>query len=70
MYNATLFRLRQVLSGLNKEPKELTANEKEVLDEIANHLPLMGSKFKMPEKGKTFLSYYFMDSLLKRSRKK
>ncbi len=54
LYNATLFRFRQVMTGVYKDAP--TENEQSVLDEIKNALPAMGSKYEMPTKGKTFLS--------------
>ena len=63
--NAALFRTRQVLTFVGKPFEKLTANELEVYNEIAFALPLMGDKYKMPKKGKQFLNYNFLDSLLK-----
>ena len=34
LYNATLFRIRQVMTGVKKDPSELTENEKNVFEEI------------------------------------
>lgn len=66
--NATLFRVRQVLTMFNKDKDELTTNELnelEVFNELEKNLPAMGVSFKMPTKGKTRLSYNFLDALLK-----
>ena len=63
--NAALFRVRQVLTMVEKPFDNLTANELEVYNEIACALPLMGDRYKMPVKGKQFLNYYFLDALLK-----
>ena len=63
--NAALFRVRQVLTMVEKPFDKLTANELEVYNEIACALPLMGDRYKMPVKGKQFLNYYFLDALLK-----
>lgn len=63
--NATLFRVRQVFTMVEKPTEQLTSNEKEVYSEIENALPLMGSKYKMPQKGKSTLSYTFLDALMK-----
>ena len=62
--NATLYRVRQVLTMVEKPFDKLTANELEVYNEIAFALPLMGEKYKMPVKGKQFLNYYFLNALL------
>ena len=51
LYNATLFRIRQVMTGIQKEPSERQANEVDVLAEIADSLVMMqeiNEKFKMP----------------------
>ena len=63
--NATLFRIRQVMTGLNKDPQSRTVNENEIISEIERALPNMGPKYSMPTAKKWFLSYYFLDSLLK-----
>ena len=64
LYNAALFRVRQVLTGLKKEPDKITEYEQKVLNEIREALPKMKSKFKMPTKEKTYLSYAFLDALM------
>ena len=69
LYNAALFRLRQVMTGIFKEEKDITPNEKGVLDEIRATLPRMirpksGKPFLMPTKKTYKLSYYFLNSLL------
>lgn len=75
--NATRFRQRQVLTAVEKDPTALTPNEQEIMDEIARCLPLMNSvscnedgspKYLMPEKGKSFLGYHFLDRLMRDSR--
>lgn len=63
--NAALFRVRQVLTMTEKAETAYTSNEKEVFNEIKKALPLMGSRYRMPEKGKSFLSYPFLNQLLK-----
>ena len=63
--NATLYRVRQVLTMVEKPFGKLTANELEVYNEIAFALPLMGEKYKMPIKGKQFLSYAFLEALMR-----
>lgn len=65
MFNAALYRVRQVLTGVSKEDSALTKNEKDVLDEIRNALPSMGKGYNMPTAGKSFLSYKFLDKLMK-----
>lgn len=66
--NATLFRVRQVLTFVEKPEAQWTTNEREIHDEITAALPLMGPKFKMPTKGKAFLSYAFLEALLQVTR--
>ena len=70
LYNAAMFRIRQVFTGIEKlsAQQPITSNEQEVLQEIQDTLPLMGAAYQMPSKGKTFLSYRFLDCLLKRSK--
>lgn len=64
LYNAALFRFRQVLTAVEKDPSAWTANEKEIMDEIRDAMPGMGPRYCMPEKGKRFLSYPFLNKLL------
>ena len=63
--NAALYRTRQVLTMVEKPFDKLTANELEVYNEIAYALPIMGDKFKMPVKGKQFLSVDFLEALMR-----
>ena len=81
LHNATLFRIRQVLSAVGKDTP--TPNEQEVLNEIKAALPVMNetrakanakrrasgkpesAPFEMPAFGTSFLSYPFLDALLK-----
>lgn len=63
LYNATLFRIRQVLTGVYKETP--TENEQSVLDEIRNALPAMGGDYVMPHREATFLSYRFLEKLFR-----
>ena len=69
--NAVRFRQRQVLTAVKKEPKDWTANEKEIMDEIAHALPVMcqtgknPKDYKMPTETNHFLNYSFLDCLLK-----
>jgi len=70
LYNTGLFVCRQVLSGVNKDPDQRQENEKQVLKQIEDALPLMqatrkkkdASPYVMPEKGKGALSYAFLNS--------
>lgn len=69
--NAVLFRMRQVLTFSEKPQEKWTANEKEIHDEIEAALPEMNKrshKYSMPCAHKTFLSYNFMDALLRVTR--
>lgn len=63
--NAALYRTRQVLTMVEKPFDKLTANELEVYNEIAYALQIMGDKFKMPVKGKQFLSVDFLEALMR-----
>ena len=78
LYNVTNFHIRQVMTGIKKEPSERQENEANVLDNIEHSLPQMnavrannrGKKknstpFVMPTAEKWFLSYSFLDCLLK-----
>ena len=66
--NATLFRVRQVLTMFSKEEKDWSTNEKEIYKELKYYLPQMGAKYTMPCKGKTFLSYQFLNALMVKSK--
>lgn len=84
LYNATLFRVRQVITGVKKNEKAITPNEKEILDEIFNNLPQMNklaksnhdsknpeklfSPMEMPTAERWLLSYNFVDYLYKASK--
>ena len=77
LHNAALFRIRQVLSGVKKTT--LTQNEQEVMDEIKGALPIMNATrikanskrkmpsppFEMPTASASFISYPFLDALMK-----
>lgn len=65
--NTALYRVRQVLTLFEKPENKWTENERTVYEELLYTLPAMGSKYSMPEKGKTFLSYYFLDAWMKAS---
>ena len=62
--NAALFRFRQVLTMVDKPLEKITENELEIYNELQTYLPVMGHKYKMPVKGKTFLGYGFLNKLL------
>ena len=60
LYNASLFRYRQVMTARNKTEAELTDNEREVMKEMQDTLP----HTKREEVPKT-LTYCYLDSLYK-----
>lgn len=62
--NATLFRIRQVLTFTNKPEEQWSQNEIEIYNEIKSALPAMGEKYKMPTQKKPFLSYEFLNALM------
>lgn len=69
LYNAALFRVRQVITFTNKPQAQWTTNEWEVFRELEAALPLMNQvsrrrKYQMPTAGKNFLSYMFLNTLL------
>ena len=73
LYNATLFRIRQVMTGVKKDPSELTENEKNVFEEIQCMLESLqnegkGNKHKMPTKEHPSLSFMFLLDLLSRTK--
>ena len=63
--NAVRFRQRQVMTAVSKNEADWTDNEREIMTEIRNALPKMGEKYNMPTAAKFFLSYRFLDALLK-----
>lgn len=63
LYNATLFRIRQVYTGLDKDPSVLTDNEKEIFHEI-DHLLKVKTNFDRPTKEHPYMSYPFLYHLL------
>lgn len=63
MYNATLFRIRQVMTAVKKNPCDRQPNEKEVMKEISDSLPKM-KKGTMPDEKHWLLSYPFLASLM------
>lgn len=78
LYNVTNFYIRQVMTGIQKAPSERQENEVNVLDNIEHSLSQMNairandkgkkknhSTFVMPTAEKWFLSYNFLDCLLK-----
>ena len=71
LYNAMLFRVRQVMTGIQKEPSERQANEVEVISSIESALPSMkaiNDKLQMPTASKWMLSYGFLDAYCKVSK--
>ena len=67
LYNAALFRERQVMTSRKKTDAQLTDNEKEVLREIEVMNERLLSRNKKPRKiSRTgYLSYEFLDDLMK-----
>lgn len=63
LYNACLYRQRQLMTSRNKTSDELTSNELEVINEVNNCLPLMKKTRTIPQSG--VLSYNFLDELMK-----
>ena len=41
MYNVTNFHIRQLMTGLKKDPSERTPNEQSVIDKVGKYLPLI-----------------------------
>ena len=68
LYNVSLYHIRQVFSGVRKDPENRFQNEIEVLKAIEETLPKMqarNKKFKMPTEKRPTLSYQFLDAFLK-----
>ena len=80
LYNVTNYNIRQVMTGIKKKPSERQENEVNVLKNIEQTLPQMNAirtndkgkkqgktvtEFTMPTEKKWFLSYNFLDCLLK-----
>ena len=63
LYNASLFRLRQILTALRKEPNRLTDNEKEVLKEIDTLLAVK-PELRRPTAENPYVGYPFLYHLL------
>lgn len=61
--NATLFRMRQVMTAVTKDPAALTANEAMVMAEVCSTAKKHG--LAAPEKGHFFLSYKLLDKLFR-----
>lgn len=61
--NATLYRCRQVLTAVDKEESSWTPNEREVMEET--RLTAVNHEWQAPGKGTSFLSYVFLDALMK-----
>jgi hypothetical protein len=41
MYNVANFHIRQLMTGLKKDPSERTPNEQSVIDKVEKYLPLI-----------------------------
>ena len=64
LYNAALFRIRQIISSLSKEEEDLSDNERKVLFEIEDALPFMKHAEERPKPGKSRMSYSFLNELM------
>ena len=66
IYNATLFRVRQVLTAVTKEPDKLTDNESTVMTEVKDFVNHNKSgRYHMPTKGNSYLNYNFLEALMR-----
>lgn len=63
LYNAALFRERQLMSAAKKDIHKLTDNELEVMSEVEFALLEMSKPRKVPPSG--VISYVFLDALMK-----
>jgi len=63
LYNASLFRLRQIMTALRKEPDQLTDNEVEVQQEVEKLL-LFKPELRRPTKENPSVGYPFLYHLL------
>ena len=59
LYNASLFRLRQIMTGLNKDSKALSDNELEVFREVDRTVAI-NTKLSRPTKKNPYVSYQFL----------
>ncbi len=67
-YNAALFRMRQVMTAVKKDPSAWTDHEREVMEEIEKALPDMGTKYHMPDAKHWVLGSFFMRMYMHASR--
>ena len=63
LYNAALYRQRQLMCAAKKPEEALSENEKEVIAELTEALPKMKQQRTLPSSG--FMSYTFLDDLFK-----
>lgn len=63
LYNAALFRERQMMTSSNKDDSELKDLQREVIREVEYALPLMHQKRKVPPSG--VLNYYFLNDVMR-----
>ncbi len=63
LYNAALFRERQMMTSSNKDDSELKDLQREVIKEVEYALPLMHQKRKVPPSG--VLNYYFLNDVMR-----
>lgn len=65
LYNAALFRERQMMSSTRKSLHQLTDNELEVMSEVEFAKPAMSKPREVPKSG--FMGYVFLDAVMKYS---
>ncbi len=63
LYNAALFRERQIMTSRNKETSELKNHQIEVIQEVEYALPLMHKKRTIPSSG--VLNYGFLNDVMR-----
>lgn len=63
--NAVRFRQRQLITAVKKAPADRTENERSVITEIMDTLPLMSKPYPVPSEKRYTYGYGFYDSLLK-----
>lgn len=66
--NAARFRQRQVMTAVSKPEDAWTLNERNVMNEIALTIREMTKKKPMPKEGRSFLSYEFLDAIMKHTK--
>ena len=76
MFNVSNFYIRNTMTGIKKDDKEITDNEKEVLDIVSEAIAAANKKnetkgkskqFKLPTEKKWFLGYNTLDAIFKES---